>query len=177
MNDHATTSKRTVLGTWSDQGRVSRVTLALLLTTTLQDSRIAGHTSGLARLSRAIDGLSSSVRDYEQAELIASVLAEHQSMSQIWLTQSATALGFLIGSGVDPSKLRSSRKRLAETQRTWGARLVIDVADFTTKRERSRILTRRALGGGKFNRDTPMETLWEWLYREETILRNGWQLT
>lgn len=176
MNEHWSTSTETATVTYPVEGRISRATLGLLLNTCLVDSLKAGRMSGLARLQRATDGLSSAARAYEQAELISSALAREAAIFQMWLTQYATINGFLLGSGEHPLRWSSSRTALAEIASTSVARDQLDAAAFTTKRGRARELTLWVLGDGKFNRGTSLETLWDKLYYAENILRSGYQV-
>jgi hypothetical protein len=177
MNEQGNTLRGTDLATCLVVGRVSRVTLGLLLSTHLADSRQAGHSSALARLMRARDGLISSAEDYGRAELTFVALSQPAATFQMWLTQYATTLGYLIGSGGDPLSWRSIRLTSPAILSTLAARDLMDAAEYTTKRERARALTRWALGVGRFSRDTPLETIWRLLWRQENLLRNGFQLS
>lgn len=177
MSEQGITSKRIDWEILAGQGRVSRVTLGLLLSTRLQASVREAHTSGLARLMRATDGLILSALAYEQAESMSVAHYEQTATFRMWLTQFATIQGFLVASGEHPPSWVSTRLKVREILSTSAARDLLDVVEYTTKRERARALTRWALGVGRFSQDMSLETMWERLWRAETTLRNGFHLT
>jgi hypothetical protein len=173
MSEQGNTSNLTALGSLLVVGRVSRVTLALLLNTRWQVSVREAHSSALARLTRAIDGLTSAALDYEQAELISAALYLPTATYQMWLTQCATIEGFLLASGENPREYSSCRIRIAATVRTLAGHDLFDAAEYTTKRERARALTRWALGDGNCKRDMELVRLSHNLWLQENVLRRG----
>jgi hypothetical protein len=173
MSERESTSKLTDWATSLTVGRVSRVTLGLLLTTHLQVSAMEARTSGLARLTLAVDGMSSSALAYDQAELTFASHARPAATFQMWLTQFATVSGYLIGSGARPRDWSSYRIQMRETLSTSEARVLFDVGDFMTKRERARELTRWVLGDGKHNRDIGLLRLTDLLWHRENLMRSG----
>lgn len=177
MSTVESTSKTSGLAILPEVGRVNRVTLGLLLSTRLQVSVREADTSGLARLERAMDGLIMSGRDYEQAVSIFASPLLPASTFGMWLTQYATIQGYLLASGVSLHAQRSIRIRSREILATSAARHLFDGDAFTIKRERARALTRWALGAGRFNRDMPLETIWQRLWQAENAMRNGLQPT
>ncbi len=177
MNVDANTSSKTVGGISRAEGRLSKVTLGLLLSTRLQVNRTEAHTSGLARLQRATDGMSSSLLAYIQQESTPALRLSHQATFRLWLTQFATAEGFLLASGGQPRSWSSCRIQLAAIQRMWVAPSLFNVGAFTIKVANSRAITRWVVGDGRFNHDTNLETLSGVIWRAETTLLDGLPLT
>lgn len=173
MSEQSSTSRTTDLAISLARGRVSRVTLALVLNTHLAGSPSAGRMSALARLTRATDGLSSVALDYVHRVSISASLINPISTFHLWLTQYATVHGYLLASGVNPREWSSSRKKVEEIRRMSEAGQLIDVDAFTTKVERSRQITNWALGDGRFNCDTSLETLAAAIWQAETDIRSG----
>ena len=155
------------------RGRVSRVTLALLLHTRFAVSQSVARTSALARLTQATDGLISAAEDYERRVSTSASLLMPASTFHMWLTQYATIHGFLLASGANPHAWSSTRQRVEGIRRMSEAQNLIDVDAFTTKAARARILTRWALGDGRFSYDTDLQTMSDRIWQAETELRSG----
>ncbi len=177
MSEQETISRLTYLGKWWGQGRVNRVTLGLLLREHLSVSAMTARTSAFRRLERATDGVSSSLRDYEQAALISASQLNAEAMCQMWLTGCATIQGYLLGSGADPAFVNSFRRKILEILCTSEGRLQIDVDVFMIKRGRSHRITTWALGDGRFNADTELATWWQAIWSAEIDMSSGLPLT
>ncbi len=176
MNAQEITSRLTDLGRCSGAGRVNRVTLGLLLKEHLSVNATMARTSAYRRLEQQITGLSSAVKDLEQAELISVARLSAEATGQMLLTTIATTLGYLDGSGADRRFGLSYHRKIVAILCTSEGRLLHDEVVFTIKRERARTLTSWALGDGKCRADTTLATLWQVLWLVENNLRAGYRL-
>jgi hypothetical protein len=159
------------------QGRVSKVTLALLLNTYLQAGESTARSSALARLKHAQAGCTSSAEDYERRVSTSALTVNPVMTFHLWLTQYATVHGYLLASGANPHDWSSSRQKMEGILAMSEARKLIDVGAFTTKTGRAREITRLVLGDGRFNYDTPLATLSDVVWQTETEMRAGLQPT
>lgn len=173
MNEQESLSSLSVWGRSLGEGRISRVTLGLLLTTYLQDSPIEAHTYALARMQRATTGLISAASDYDAAVSTFATPLRPAATFQMWLTQYVTALGFSLGSKASLRSLRSTRLSFMEILSTSVGRHLFDAAEYMTRRERAEELTQWALGVGRFNSDMPLLTMQHRLWAAEQTLRRG----
>ena len=172
-SEPATTWKMTDLVKEMAWGRVSKVTLASLLSIHLQASQSAARSSALARLTHATDGCTSSLSAYEQAESTTRLTLNPALTFHLWLTQYATVHGFLLASGANPREWSSTRRRMEEILRTSAGRALIDVDAFTTKAGRAREITNWVLGDGSFNYGTSLQQLADVIWQAETNIRSG----